>query len=662
MDLNSTKGIQSINSSKNRKFSAEVTSLDSWSEAIDDEEVDLKGKFERETGTGQYQKKQTKTKTESQKHINDLKNRKSLSKQSVVLNPKTLKSINNEEHVRSLDSCPDHYSNDTVQNSTKQTLDQIPSTSSNRVSGWSMSSCESDQFTSLDYSSLPVPLNLSLPLPMNRESSSFQSDIMKTQGQSSKLKSKSYQGLSKNLSAEVGSFFAGDDDESDQPRSLPPDLNRSYLWTDDVDQKEKVKNKLMSVWNNVKYGWTLKTKTAFKCDSPIFLLGTCYHIRPSDEEVRPGERKKRPPNVEMFKQDFASQIWFTYRQDFPQIPGTKMASDCGWGCMLRSGQMMLARAFLTHFLGRDWNVFREQSREHDTYRRQVIRWFGDFPSENSPFSIHRLVEAGKSHGKQPGDWYGPSSVAFILRESMQKAIETQPLLENVVVYVAQDCTVYKKDIHEMCCARGRSTTKFGSSSDSTETVVDTQTEEEEWKRAAIILVPVRLGGEELNPVYIPCIKSLLAQDGCIGIIGGKPKTSLYFVGWQDDKVIYLDPHYCQDAIDTRERNFPIQTFHCLSPRKISLTKMDPSCTIGFYCKTRAEFNSFVKQTEEMISPPKQKLSYPMFVFNEGNSTDANIESDSFEKEDRLLRVKHYKMDQYGRIRSGTEDTEEFVVL
>lgn len=52
----------------------------------------------------------------------------------------------------------------------------------------------------------------------------------------------------------------------------------------------------------------------------------------------------------------------------------------------------------------------------------------------------------------------------------------------------------------------------------------------------------------------------------------------------------------------------------------------------------------------------------MFVFNEGNSTDANIESDSFEKEDRLLRVKHYKMDQYGRIRSGTEDTEEFVVL
>lgn len=628
---------------KNRKYSEDITSLDSWSEAIDGLENDTKSGGQPGSGQCRKNKYHKKGLGQEQKHSNTKKYLKSLSNSSILLNPKDLNSKDNIYYSI------DHSS----QNTNHPTLEHLPSTSSNSSSDRSLSPLMymSEQFNSLDFSSLQ--------LPSQRENANFQNEILKT----SRVKSRSHQGLINQESDDMKSWAAGQSDQiDDQPRSLPPDLNKTYLLTDDVDQAEKVKNKLMSVWNNMKYGWTLKTKTAFKCDSPIFLLGTCYHIRPSDENVKPGERKIRPPNIEMFKQDFASQIWFTYRQDFPQIPGTKITSDCGWGCMLRSGQMMLARAFLTHFLGREWNVFKEQSREHDIYRRQIIKWFGDFPSENSPFSIHRLVETGKGHGKQPGEWYGPSSVAFILRDSMLKAVETQPLLGDIAVYVAQDCTVYKQDIYEMCSTRGRAPTQFSNSSDSTEVKVHPDTKTQQWKRAAVILVPVRLGGEELNQVYIPCIKSLLAQDSCIGIIGGKPKTSLYFIGWQEEKVIYLDPHYCQDAVDTRERNFPIQTFHCLSPRKVSLSKMDPSCTIGFYCRTREEFDRFVHQTEEMISPPKQKLSYPMFVFSEGNSTDANIQSEYSDKADRLLRVKHYKMDQYGRLRSGTEETEEFVVL
>lgn len=47
-------------------------------------------------------------------------------------------------------------------------------------------------------------------------------------------------------------------------------------------------------------------------------------------------------------------------------------------------------------------------------------------------------------------------------------------------------------------------------------------------------------------------QALLTLDHCVGIIGGKPKHSVYFVGFQDDKLVHLDPHYCQSASEIPE--------------------------------------------------------------------------------------------------------------
>jgi cysteine protease ATG4 len=40
------------------------------------------------------------------------------------------------------------------------------------------------------------------------------------------------------------------------------------------DVEGKVKNRLLSMWNNVKYG--MKLKTNFSKESPVWLLGKCY--------------------------------------------------------------------------------------------------------------------------------------------------------------------------------------------------------------------------------------------------------------------------------------------------------------------------------------------------------------------------------------------------
>ncbi|XP_065511062.1 cysteine protease ATG4D [Caloenas nicobarica] len=379
----------------------------------------------------------------------------------------------------------------------------------------------------------------------------------------------------------------------------------------------RVRGRVLSAWNSVRYGWSVRPKTHFSKVSPLHLLGRVYS--PGAEE-----------DLQRFRRDFGSRLWLTYRRGFPSLGGPPWSTDCGWGCTLRSAQMLLAQGLVLHLLGRDWTwpeapletepvpgtrrprdppgwtrdpqdppgwtrdppgstqdppLCPRPPRDAERRHRTIVAWFSDHP--RAPFGIHRLVELGQNAGKKAGDWYGPALAAHILR----RAVETSPDPPGLALYVSQDCTVYKGDV----AALARGGDPGGP------------------PRAVIVLVPVRLGGDTLNPVYVDCLKELLKLKSCVGIIGGKPRHSLYFVGFQDDFLLYLDPHYCQPAVDTSRENFPLQSFHCGSPRKMPFGKMDPSCTIGFY--SGPDPDAFCRDLERALAP--RSACHPIFTLAEG---------------------------------------------
>lgn len=61
---------------------------------------------------------------------------------------------------------------------------------------------------------------------------------------------------------------------------------------------------------------------------------------------------------------------------------------------------------------------------------------------------------------------------------------------------------------------------------------------------------------------------------------------------------------------------PLQTYHCQTPRKLSASRMDPSCTIGFLCSSLKEFHGLRTDAEKVLAPPLQKGVYPFFSFSE----------------------------------------------
>lgn len=126
----------------------------------------------------------------------------------------------------------------------------------------------------------------------------------------------------------------------------------------------------------------------------------------------------------------------------------------------------------------------------------------------------------------------------------------------------------------------------------------------------------------------------------------------------------------------------VSSFHCKSPRKMRINKLDPCCCVGFYCETRMDFEQFITNVEPYLVPvggtfelntadgargnsmssSLNLANYPMFVFSQGRASD---QEESYFQHFYGDKEKNYQEDD-SLVLEGYEDDdvefEEFVII
>lgn len=324
-----------------------------------------------------------------------------------------------------------------------------------------------------------------------------------------------------------------------------------------------------------------------------------------------------PEDLAMFERDVESFLWFSYRRNFRAIGGTQYTSDRGWGCMLRCIQMLYSHALVRHNFSRDWRWAKCPR------YNAILRDFLDDP--DGLYSIQQIAKAGCSAGKDVGTWFGPNTAAQSIRILSEFHKEL-----NLTVQVVMDNFMCIQDIKFFC-------------------------KETEWI-PLLLIIPLRLGLSECNNIYKDNVKHCFEIEQSVGAVGGRPNSAFYFIGYQSDKLIYLDPHVTQESLAIDEvdlENIPDETYHTKKVDLLPWDQLDPSIAIAFYCQTEESFDNLCSHFKDTVTsgtgslfemvetrpaymtPPRRtpvdKLPENYTAeYDEVNTEDAASDSDGFE--------------------------------
>jgi cysteine protease ATG4 len=256
-------------------------------------------------------------------------------------------------------------------------------------------------------------------------------------------------------------------------------------------------------------------------------------------------------DIKLIKKKIDGITFFCYRENFAPLRNN-LTNDIGWGCMVRTGQMMLCNALKKTLINNS--------------EKEIISYFCDKPE--SPFSIHNITECGEKHFIPIGKWFNPTGIGYTIKDLVTSCDLTK---EHISVIIAKDCSLYENEILNSL----------------------------KTNKPVVLLIPVMLGIDKVNET---CYKSLLKcfeTKYSLGIVGGRPRQSFYFIGKHDDNIFFLDPHTIKSAFldydnyknhDDNKQNKDIEEVI----KYLDISDLDPCMLICFLLKTEEEYFDWKK--------------------------------------------------------------------
>ena len=307
-------------------------------------------------------------------------------------------------------------------------------------------------------------------------------------------------------------------------------------------------------------------------------------------------------------------IYFCYRSKMPPIKIEKskkyFTSDSGWGCMIRCGQMIFARAIYKFLkskkiiteeaIPKTLYYFIEAPFEFDEYPPnfccvfnkfmhlyfEIEKTFIDIKYCYAPFNIMSNCLLGEIYDKYPGEYFSDINMCM----NFVTLNDFFDIFPDLKIFSFQSSFILSKIISN-CFKKIENI----DNNINNKNIYTYENKQYIMEKNGLIFISVRLGLNKITEEYYSSIIEIFNCKECIGIIGGKNNKAYYFIGCdcQRDVLFYLDPHTTKNCVYKLDENSLFENYLNKTVYEISLKNMSAAFTIGFLFRNFQEFEHLI---------------------------------------------------------------------